>query len=123
MQSPCLHSLIPTSFTPTVTHIHETPTKTIFAPKELGEGGSRPVHRSSESPHKPSSEPAVANASILGLKKKRCDLLVPQNAVVGVVNVLFGQLPVLKRSFHEAGDHDEAEDEDVDAGEHFVHQG
>lgn len=43
--------------------------------------------------------------------------------MVGVVDVLFGQLPVLKRSFHEAGDHDEAEDEDVDAGEHFVHQG
>lgn len=43
--------------------------------------------------------------------------------MVGVVNVLFGQLPVLKRSFHEAGDHDKAEDKDVDAGEHFVHQG
>lgn len=43
--------------------------------------------------------------------------------MAGVVNVLFSQLPIFNRPFHEAGDHDKAEDEDVDAGEHFVHQG
>lgn len=45
------------------------------------------------------------------------------NAMAGIVNVPFSQLPVFNRSFHEARDHDEADDEDVDAGEHFVHQG
>lgn len=45
------------------------------------------------------------------------------SAMAGIVNVLFSQVPVFHRSFHEARDHDKADDEDVDAGEHFVHQG
>lgn len=43
--------------------------------------------------------------------------------MAGVVNVLFSQLPVFNRPFHEARHHDEAKNKDVDAGEHFVHQG
>lgn len=43
--------------------------------------------------------------------------------MASVVNVLFSQVPVFNRSFHKARDHDKSKDKDVDAGEHFVHQG
>lgn len=54
---------------------------------------------------------------------KTSNLLVFESAMAGVVNVLFSQVPVFNRSFHKAGDHDKSQDKDVDAGEHFVHQG
>lgn len=114
----------PYQFQPTSTAcFQQMPTKTSFDSKVFGKRGNHPVHQFSGSLHKPSYKLPIKKAPISQLRKKGSNLLVSVNAMAGVVNVLFSQLPIFNRPFHEAGDHDEAKDEDVDAGEHFVHQG